>query len=81
MSSDRRQERIAALVNLDIEAARRIDPAIAHLSDEGILVGMHKARLHLGVIPMELRQQSLDFLRAGGWKDMFNAPLPNEVPE
>lgn len=76
-------QRLQYLIDLDIEAARQIVPTGPFgepMSDEGLLVGMHKARLHCRDIPMKHRQQSLDWLRANGFKDMYGAPLPTEVP-
>lgn len=75
------QERIQVLCTLDIEGARKMIGKVSEImSDEGIVVGMHKTRLHSPWIPMYYRQESLAWLRANGFKDIGGAPLPNQVP-
>jgi hypothetical protein len=72
------------LIDLDIAAVRRFLPTMPDgtpMSDEGLLAGMHKARLHMPAIPRELRQQSLDWLRKNNFRDITGGPLPAELPE
>lgn len=71
------------LLDLDIKAAREFCPCMPDgtpMSDEGLLAGLHKTRLHHSEVPLLLREQSLAWLRANGFRDIGGAPLPNEVP-
>lgn len=75
-----RAERNRILIELDVAGARRlIGPDVAALSDEGILWGMHKTRLHVKEVPLALRQQSLELLRAQGFSDLHGQPLPDRI--
>ena len=75
-------ERNRILIELDIPAARRlIGGNSIGLSDEGILWGLHKTRLHVPTVPRQLRQQSLDLLRANGFSDLHGQPLPDRIDE
>lgn len=72
-------ERDRILIEFDIEAATKMMPA--WLSREGIIAGMHKARLHVVAIDAKLRQESLDWLRENGFRDYKGGPLPDHLPE
>jgi len=77
------QERIKILVDLDVVAARAaLEPQeSAVLSNEGILAGMHKCRISIRSIDVELRRQSLRWLRLHGYAGVDGAPLPREIKE
>lgn len=76
------KNRVQILSDLDIAAARKaLRPELDGMSDYGILVGMHKTRLHLKAVPYNLRKESLDWLRERGFQDLGGGPLLSEVPE
>jgi hypothetical protein len=72
-------ERDRILLDLDIKAARRFMPV--NMSDEGILVGMHKSRINLPKLPRDKRQESLDWLRQHGFKNYGGGPLPDQLED
>lgn len=72
-------ERNRILTEFDVDAALKQMPT--WMSREGCIAGMHKARLHIPAIDDKLRQESLDWLRANGFKDYKGAPLPDHLPE
>jgi hypothetical protein len=71
------EEILRILVEFDIDTALTLVP----LSRPGLEVGMHKARLHHPDVPLALKQASLDWLRAGNWRDMYDEPLPATAAE
>lgn len=73
-------ERNRVLIELDVAGARKMMPPNMPISDMGLLVGIHKTRVHVVTLPIALRQQSLDWLRANGFNDRHGAPLPKELP-
>jgi hypothetical protein len=73
-------ERNRVLIELDVEGARKMMPPDVPMSDMGLIVGMHKTRLHVTSLPRAIRQESLDWLRINGFKDLHGAPLPKELP-
>jgi hypothetical protein len=74
------QEFDRVLIELDIDEARKMMPPGTNLSDMGLIVGIHKVRIHRTSLPRAIRQASLDWLRANGFKDIGGAPLPAELP-
>lgn len=70
------------LIDLDVAAARKLlgDDA-SHLSNEGILAGMHKARIHVVALDIELRRASLRWLKLHGYLDITGGPLPTDIEE
>lgn len=82
--TDEAAKRLKILIDLDIDGARRIVPAGPKgepMSDGGLLVGMHKARLHWSAVPRALRIESLEYLRKHGFKDLWGQPLPDTLPQ
>lgn len=75
------QARNRMLINMDLVAARKMMPPGRVMSDEALIVGMHKTRLHVSSLPRALRQASLDWLRANGFNDLHGQPLPDRLPE
>jgi hypothetical protein len=70
------KERNAALTTLDIEWARKHLPL--NLSDEVLLVSMHKARYDCTAIEPDLRHASGAWLRERGLSRMMGLPWPPE---
>lgn len=72
-------ERNRILVEWDIDAAVALmGPTASRL---GVIVWMHKARINLPHLPEDLRQESLDWLRANGFKDYGGSPLPARLED
>ena len=78
-TSEQLAERNRILVEWDVKAARAMMPV--WISEEGVIAGMHKARLHIPAIDDKLRAESLQWLRDNGFKDYKGAPLPDHLPE
>lgn len=57
------KERIKSLIEFDLDYARKLMPG---LTDDVLILGMHKARYICEAIPAELRHSSAKFLRDGG---------------
>lgn len=75
-------ERTRILIDLDVPAARKwMDDDVNHLSDEGILWGMHKVRIHATAVPLHLREESLRLLRDAGFSDVHGGPLPDRIEQ
>jgi hypothetical protein len=71
---------LEALRTLDVQAMRRaMGQEVSHLSDEGILIGMHKVRMHIDAVGIGQRRESLEWLRQRGYKGLLGTPLPNEI--
>jgi hypothetical protein len=77
---DLRIERNEALMNLDMDWARRVAP---HGPDEGRLIGMHKARYHCVDLPAEFRHGSAAWLRERGLHGLYGEPIlpEGELPK
>jgi hypothetical protein len=77
---DWKAARNKALVDLDVDLARTRFPNAS--SDDVLLVALHKTRLECIEIPEALRLESLEWLRAGGFKRMhgLDLPPPGELP-
>lgn len=73
-------ERNRVLIEMDVAGARKMMPPDSMISDMGLIVGMHKTRVHVASLPRAIRQESLDWLRANGFNDLHGAPLPKELP-
>jgi hypothetical protein len=67
-------EMTQVLISLDLVAARKF--MTSELTDEIILVALHRARVHATSVEKYLRLESLEWLRAHGISDMYGAPLP-----
>jgi hypothetical protein len=69
-----------ALVDLDMDWARMMIPDAS--SDDVRLTSLHKTRLECLEIPDAVRLESLEWLRAGGFKRMdgLDLPPPGELP-
>lgn len=67
------EERNRILREFDVDAAHKMMP---YLSREGVIVGMHKSRMHVAHISKELRLESVEWLRARGFSDLHGLPLP-----
>ena len=78
-------DRVRVLITLDLAEARRLMTTqgqdISHLSDQGIILGMHKARLHVPAVPLHLRQESLALLKSLEFRDIYGDPLPERIEE
>lgn len=70
-----------SLRTLDVNLARLISDSKS--SDEAILIGLHKTRVEASSIDRALRLESVEWLRARGYKRMYGMPLPEpgELPE
>ncbi len=74
-----RLRRNLALAELDLEWARVATKG--HLTNDGLLAALHRARFDCVDIPEELRLESAAWLQAQGFKDTDNADvLPVEPP-
>lgn len=69
-----RLERNKALMNLDIDWAKKNIPEIT--DNFTLLVAMHKARYHCRDIPNELRHESANFLRQHEFNGVKQSLLP-----
>jgi hypothetical protein len=72
------------LIELDVAAARKVMERAGEaggLSNEGILAGMHKSRLHILSIDIELRRASLKWLKMHGYQDYGGGTLPDKVED
>jgi hypothetical protein len=74
-------KRHAALETLDLTYARSQDER--GISDEALLIGLHKARVECTAIANKLRLESVEWLRERGYKRMFqqSLPEPGVLPE
>ncbi len=76
----------AILLTLDLVAGREylqhFAPLGYMLSDEIVLVSMHKARYESNKIPPALRHESRDWLVTHGWTRQYGQPWParGELP-
>lgn len=62
---DRR--RLQALIDLDISFARQLCPRMpsgAPMSDEGLLAGLHKTRLHVPAVPTDYGRRDSSVITA-----------------
>lgn len=74
------EERNTALVNLDFSFVRKYLPGI---NEAAIPVTLHKVRMHVATMPVQLRLESIEWLRQHGYSDMHGLPLPppGELPK
>jgi hypothetical protein len=74
------QEMTEVLIDLDLVKARRF--MTRDLTDEIILVALHRARVHATTVPRELRLESVEWLREHDIPDLSGGalPPPGELP-
>lgn len=74
------ERRNKALLELDMDYARQMMPGT---SDEVRRLAMHKARYECTALPREVRHQSGEWLRAGGYRRLTGDELLPEgaLPE
>jgi hypothetical protein len=68
------EEMTKVLIDLDLVAARKF--LTRDLTDELILVALHRARVHATSVEKHLRLESLEWLREHGFSDLYGMPLP-----
>ena len=67
-------EMTQVLIDLDLVQARKF--LTRDLTDEIILVSLHRARVHATTVPYQLRLESVEWLRARNIADLTGGPLP-----
>lgn len=63
-----------ALLAMDLDWGRRMFPGAP---DADIEIAMHKARYHLGDLPLRVRMQSAQWLRERNLADALGQPIPS----
>lgn len=80
MTPEELAERDRCLIEMDVAGARKqLGSDAVHFTEMGMRVGMHKARINLDHLPLHLRQESLQFLRDGGYSNLNGGPLPERI--